>query len=259
MARSLDQILSEVTARSDPQRQTVLNQIADLPNQQAAQTAAIGAQKDQANEDILSSARQRGLGFSGIPLGEQAKYAATTYAPALANLGTSFNNQKGTLESALSQIGQNDYTTANDIFNKDRTFEEQQREFDAQQATAARAAAAQNSPFSGLFGGAMPQPPQQAPQPGPDPQTQTAYNDVQNLLGKDAARIQREYLAIKKSAGFGNAYDKIKQALIEQLYPAVKNYGNNTVALGTSQPTLVSLNPTYSGLKVGVASPGVLR
>jgi hypothetical protein len=75
-----------------------------------------------------------------------------------------------------------------------------------------------------------------------DPTQQKAYNDVKNLLSKDSARIQREYSAIKKSAGYGNAYDKIKLALIEQLYPAVRNYGSNTVSLSRAIPTTVPLN-----------------
>lgn len=156
MSRTFDQVLADVTAQSDPQRQTVLNQIADLPNQQAAQTSAINAQKDQAYNDILSGARQRGLGFSGIPLGDQAKYAATTYAPALANLATSFNNQKNTLEGALASIGQNDYATANDISNQDRNFEEQQRQFNenlALQKQQAAAQAASNAALASLYSG----------------------------------------------------------------------------------------------------------
>jgi hypothetical protein len=95
--------------------------------------------------------------------------------------------------------------------------------------------------------------------PAPDPTQQKAYNDVKNLLGKDAKRIQQEYNAIKKSAGFGNAYDKIKLQLIEQLNPAVKNFGKNTVSITKSIPTAVSLTPKYSGLPVGVANSGNIQ
>jgi hypothetical protein len=249
MARSIDQVLAEVTARSDPQRQLVLNQISQLPTQQAADEASLAAKKDQAYEDILGGARRRGLGFSGIPLGEQAKYNATDYAPAVANLKSTYGGRKATLESALTDIGKNDYSTAYDIFNQDRAFEEGQRQFNAQHA------ASQVNPFAGLFGGnSAPQQSTQVPQV--DPQTQTAYNDVQNLLSKDPARIQREYEAIKKSAGFGNPYDKIKLSLIEQLYPSIKQ---NPLALKPSSPTLVPLQPTKStGLTVGSSNIEVL-
>jgi ribosomal protein L16 Arg81 hydroxylase len=242
MARSFDQVLADVTARSDPQRQTVLSQIADLPNQQAAQTSAIGAQKDQAYSDITDDARRRGLGFSGIPLGEQAKYAATTYAPALANLASSFNNQKGTLESALSQIGQNDYSTANDIFNQERNFEEQQRQFNenlafqkqqaAQQAAAARAS---NAALSSLYGGGTQQ---QAPtDPYASVNKQNAANAIVGLLKtNNAATVAKTIAAIGSSARNGNLYDQYKLALLRQ-YQASSPYAK-LINSATSGPSV---------------------
>lgn len=156
MARTFDQVLAEITAKSDPQRQLVLGQIADLPTQQAAEEAALGAKKDAAYEDILNGARRRGLGFAGIPLGEQAKYNATDYAPAVANLKSSFNNRKTTLESALADYGKQDYMNAQDIYGRDRAFEEQQRQFNEQQAFArdqANRQVAQSSALASLYGG----------------------------------------------------------------------------------------------------------
>lgn len=89
---------------------------------------------------------------------------------------------------------------------------------------------------------------------------QKAYNDVKGLLSKGSSRIQQEYDAIKKSASFGNAYDKIKLSLIEQLYPAAKNFGKNTVSLSKPVLSTIPLNttPKYSGLSVGNASSGSL-
>jgi hypothetical protein len=145
MARSLDQILAEVSAQSDPQKQIVLSQIAGMPSQQAADESGLAAKKDQAYEDIVSGARRRGMGFSGIPLGEQAQYNATDYMPALANLRTSYGNRKSILESALADIGKSDYVTANDIYDKERSFEEQQRQSAATSAT-----------LGSLFGGDTP-------------------------------------------------------------------------------------------------------
>ncbi len=155
MARSLDQILAEVTARSDPQRQIVLNQISQLPTQQAADEAGLEAKKNQAYDDITDTARRRGLGFSGIPLGEQAKYNATDYAPALANLKSSYGGRKATLESALADIGKQNYSTAYDIFNQDRSFEEQQRQFNENLAfqRQQQAAASSGNSLASLFGG----------------------------------------------------------------------------------------------------------
>lgn len=158
MARSLDQVLAEVTARSDPQRQVVLNQVSQLPTQQKAEESSLEAKKSQAYEDILGGARRRGLGFSGIPLSEQAQYNATEYAPAVANLKSSYSNRRSTLESALADIGKNDYMSAQDIFNQDRSFEEQQRQFNEQLAESRRQA---NMPVAGVpsptFGGGQAQ------------------------------------------------------------------------------------------------------
>lgn len=143
-----------------------------------------------------------------------------------------------------------------------RQFEEQQRLERERLAASAKASSGTGgydigSLLSGLgVGGGG----QQSSTSTADPTQQKAYNDVKSLLSKDAGRIQQEYQAIKKSAGYGNAYDKIKQALIEQLYPAAKNFGSNSVALARAIPTAVSLAPSNSGgLKVGVANPGVLR
>jgi len=235
MARSFQDVLAEVTAQSDPQKNIVLNQISQLPTQQAADESSLDAKKNQAFDDILGGARQRGLGFSGIPLGEQAKYTATDYAPALANLKSTYGTRQASLESALADIGKSNYATANDIFNQDRAFEEQQRQFNANLAFQRQQAAANSASgnvLSSLFGGSQPAA-QQTQQQGPDQVTQRAYNAIQDLLStKNAGLIQNTYNAIKKSAGYGNAYDKVKLQLIEQLYPTVKNYGKNSVPLG---------------------------
>lgn len=232
MAQTFQDILNQVTAQSDPQRQIVLGQIADLPNQQAAQTSAIGAQKDQAYDQITNEAQERGLGFSGIPLGEQAKYDSTTYAPALANLATSFNGQKATLESSLAGLGSNDYSTANDIFNQQQSLAEQQREFDANLAEQQKEAAASVWP----------------PTPTPTPTTppsqatltgghtnQDAYNFVQDMLkGASANSLRTMLTALQASARNGNTYDQAKLKAV------------NSIA-GASHPLLQQVLANFNG------------
>lgn len=226
MARSFEDILAEVSSKSDPQRQLVLKQVADLPTQQAAEESALGAKKDQAYEDILAGARRRGLGFSGIPLGEQARYEATDYAPAVANLKSSFNNRKTTLEAALADIGKSDYTTAQDIFGRDRAFEEQQRQFNEQQAFAREQAArqaAQSSALAGLYSNNQPLATPR-PQGGGvqiSPQLQQLYNQV--FIRPDGSAwsdkdLVSDYNATLKSAMYGNERDKQKI----QLYHATR-------------------------------------
>lgn len=159
MARSFQDVLAEVTARSDPQRKIVLDQVAALPGQQQADEAGLEAKKTQAFDDILGGARRRGIGFSGIPLGEQAKYTATEYAPAVANMKAGYNTRKGTLESALADIGKNDYGMAQDIFNRDRDYEFRQQQFEYQRQQddlnrrAAAASARGANSFSPSLGG----------------------------------------------------------------------------------------------------------
>ena len=142
MARTIDAIIKEVSSRSDPQRQTIMKQVADIPRQIAAEEAGLRGQLDTANKGILNAARERGVGAGGIPIGEQREFAANNFAPALSRLRTSFNDRKSSLESALSDIGSRDFANAQDIFRDERDFAENARRFQIQQEEAARARAA---------------------------------------------------------------------------------------------------------------------
>lgn len=248
-ARSLDQILAELGSVYDPQVNSIRQRQALIPQQIADEERGLGARQEQAFGDILGGARRRGLGFSGIPLGEQAKYTSTEYLPALARLRQSGREQAMSLEDAILGIQERRRNSA-----VEQQRYEQQR-YDTYRANQ-DSLAAQRASFGGLFNA----PPPSTPAQQADPIKQKAQADVKNLLSKDRGRIQREYEAIKKSAGFGNTYDQLKLQLIEFLDPSVKNFGRNAIPLGQAQPTTVSLKPApYSGLKVGVANPGTLR
>lgn len=137
----------------------VQSQLDAAPAQQDAELAGLDAKLGQANDNILNSARQRGMGFSGIPIAEQAKYAATDYAPAVANLKAKYVGQKNTLLEALNSLGRDQLTQAQGIYdneaNRDiqlQQLAEQKRQFDAQQAAAAKAAASGGGSYS-LGGG----------------------------------------------------------------------------------------------------------
>ena len=142
MARTIDAIIKEVSSRSDPQRQNIMKQVADMPRQIEAEEAGLRGQLATANEDILGSARDRGVGFGGIPVGEQADFAANNFAPALARLRTAGVDRTSSLESALSDIGSNDFALSQDIFRDERDFAENARRFELQQQEAARSRAA---------------------------------------------------------------------------------------------------------------------
>lgn len=230
----LQQVAPSVMGRTGNSLVTNAQASRQIQNEQAPISANLnqeGTDYNQANTDLQNLQQQAQQAASGIYQGQQDKLS---YAQNLYN--TLYQKERDAQAAQQAEA--------------DR--QEQIRQFNASQSAAS----------SGGFNltGANADPAKSATSASqPDPTQQKAYNDVKNLLTKDSGRIQQEYEAIKKSAGFGNAYDKIKQALIEQLYPAAKNFGKNTVELGTAIPTTVSLNPTYSGLSVGVANPGTLR
>src|ERR1044071_4637212 len=175
--RTLDQVISSLGSVYDPQIQAVQAQQAQLPQQLQNDEQSLQGQQTQAFDNILQGARRRGTGvaFGGIPLGEQAQYTSTSYLPALANLRSTYANKGLSLTDAINQINERRATQGQSIYEGERNFAEQQRQFNAQQAAAAKA-----SNFSPSLGRANPQPAAK-PASGITPDQQNAYNDVQNL------------------------------------------------------------------------------
>lgn len=141
-ARTLDQIIAELNPTFQAQTNSLQQQMGLIPEQIKTQEAALNAQKDQGYADIISGARRRGTGiaFGGIPLSEQAKYNATTYAPALANLRTAGTQQATSLQDAINAINERRDTLGQNIYQT-----EQQRQFEAEQAALNRQASAANA------------------------------------------------------------------------------------------------------------------
>lgn len=150
-ARTLSQIIAELNPTFKPQVQSLKTQMGLIPGEIQSQETALNAKKDVAYEDILSGARRRGLGFAGIPLQEQAKYAATDYAPALAGLRQQGQQKAMSLQDAIYSINERRDTLAQQIRQqeKDRAF--QAREAELARRAAARAAASAGSGFSPTF------------------------------------------------------------------------------------------------------------
>lgn len=127
-------------------RQLLEQQLKALPGQSKAQVRGLNAQLSRANDNILQGARGRRLGFSGIPLAEQAQYAATEYAPALARVKQSMNEQRTGILGSLSSLSRDMRNQAQSIFENERNFREQRRQFEEQmrlqRENAARSAAA---------------------------------------------------------------------------------------------------------------------
>lgn len=158
--RSLDAILSELNNTYQPQIQSIEARKALIPGQIEAEEKGLQGKQTQAFDDILGGARRRGLGFSGIPLGEQAKYTSTEFLPALARLRQSGREQEMSLQDAIlgiterrdtlgRQLFQSEQDRAEQIRQYNESLAEQKRQFDLQQRAAAKAAGGGFSPSYG--------------------------------------------------------------------------------------------------------------
>lgn len=146
--RTLGQIMKELAPTFDPQISNVRRKQAELPQAQKTELKELEGIKKNAFGDIMQGARRRGLGFSGIPLGEQAEYTSDFYLPEVARTRSRFRDQALSLEDAILGIQERQGTLAREI---------RQRELDrAESARQARAAAAQQQSYlNSLFAGSQ--------------------------------------------------------------------------------------------------------
>jgi hypothetical protein len=99
--RTLDQIISELQPSYQPSIEFLRQRQAEIPKTVESDIQAAQAAQTQAYEDILTGARRRGLGFAGIPLGEQAKYASQVFAPAVLQARTRGTEAARDLEGTI--------------------------------------------------------------------------------------------------------------------------------------------------------------
>ncbi len=224
MAQSLDQIITELDAAYNPSRQTINARINGLQGAQDADIAGLEATKTNAFDDITADARSRGMGFSGIPLQEQAKYTASSFLPAVAKVKQSYNDGRNSLVDALNNMGIDQRKTAMGIRET-----QQNRDFEAEQArlareAASRAASSSGDALSSLFGGAS-SPQQTVAQQakgtlagGKTPVH--ADSAVRSLINtNNAGTIINTINAITSSATKGNTYDQAKLQLLQKYMP----------------------------------------
>lgn len=131
MARTLDQILSELNTTYAPSAQTIQSQMDLIPGQTAANISAADAAQSKAYQNILTGAQQRGIGFSGIPLGEQANYASTVYAPAVLQARNQGQQNVLTLQDALNKLNLDKYSSAQNIQQNEINNEMKQQQLNA--------------------------------------------------------------------------------------------------------------------------------
>lgn len=168
--QTLEQIYASLGSVYDPQAALIRKQQADIPTQIAEEEKGLQAKQERSFGEILGGARQRGMGFSGIPLQEQAKYTATEFLPAMARLRQTGRQQATTLEEAILGINERRRTFAQQIREGDlardmqeRQLAEQKRQFQEnlrlqreQMADQRRAAASGGGGFSPTIGGGAP-------------------------------------------------------------------------------------------------------
>jgi hypothetical protein len=247
--RTLKQIIAEIDPVYRSQVSTIRSQQKALPGQIRAEEAGLQAKQTQAFGDILGGARQRGLGFSGIPLGEQAKYTATEYLPALARLRQSGKEQATSLEQAIlgirerqqgAALGQRQYEQQRyDAFQSEQRQIAEQRRREAAARAAAGGGGSSFAPTLGSLGLGV-------DAPAPSPIKQAAYNDVfTRVQNYSPAQLISDYNATKVSAGYGNEKDKQKLIFYAQLLPSLfgkKGTARNsqpqrTLSVGVARPT----------------------
>lgn len=193
--RTMEQVYASLGSTYDPIIGNIRNQQAAIPQQLQADESALQGQQTQAFDNILSSARRRGTGvaFGGIPLGEQAKYNATTFQPAMANLRGSYATKGLSLEEAILGANRDRSSQAQGIFESERNYFEEKRRFDeqmaferAKQAEAARQAS-QNSYT-----------PTYTPPEGDPPNNTNNGKPAQKYIGNADYRGHLAYLAQKE-------------------------------------------------------------
>lgn len=152
MARAFNDIYAELGSQYDPSAQLIQQQINSMPGQVDAFIKQADAKLGRANEQILEGARSRGMGASGIPMAEQAKYAATEYAPAIANFKSGQEDRRLGLLESLNSMNRERSNRAQSVYDaelarefQEREFQEKIRQFNEQQAAARAAAAAEQA------------------------------------------------------------------------------------------------------------------
>lgn len=235
--KSLDQVLSELQGTYQPQIDTLRQRQSAIPGQIQTQEQGLQAKQTQAFGDILNGARQRGLGFSGIPLGEQAKYTSTEFLPALARLRQSGQEQATSLEDAINGVLERRNTLAQSLVGQsyqqdlaERQFAEQQRQFNESLAQQRRASAAAASPTLGgsSNGGGQSAPAQT------DPLHQLAFNDAYTRINSNTDQeLLSDIRATRESAGYGNQKDLAKLEVYYKYRPDLFNNSGSLVQRST--------------------------
>ena len=250
LAQSLDQILAELDAGYTPQKQALQQRIDALPAQADAEVEGLKAQeRDYFDNVIMSDARNRGVAFGGIPIGERARYGATQFLPAVARVRQSQNDVRGSLFDALNNVGLDQRKTAMGLYQQQLDRDEQARQFNESLAQQKRQAASSTAALASLYGQTNQN---NAPDVYARVDKQGATNAIKALLSTgNRDTINRTIAAITDSANRGNTYDKFKLELLDA-YRQNSQYGN--LLNGLSSPGAGRL-PSFATTQSALSDP----
>jgi hypothetical protein len=134
------QYYNQIAGIYDPQRAIIAQQRAALEPAMQSQISALEQAKINAYRDIGTTARARGMQFSGFSPEQEARYTGATYLPALANVKAQYAAGMTSLDKALADIATAQGTQALNLYQGEKTYqrqqETQQKEFDWKAAQA---------------------------------------------------------------------------------------------------------------------------
>lgn len=123
------QYYNQLNPYFDPQRAVIAQQRAALEPQMQAQISALEQAKINAYRDIGTTARARGMQFSGFSPEQEARYTGATYLPALANVKAQYAAGMTALDKALADIGLAQGTQALNIYQTEKTRAQEQEQW----------------------------------------------------------------------------------------------------------------------------------
>lgn len=224
--QKLGQIQKQLSVANRPIIRNLKGQIGATKAEQQAFTKGLEAQQGRAFGQITQGASNRGLLFSGIPLGEQAEYTATEFLPALARGKAGFAEQRGNIRNQLLGLNKDTLAQAMAIREQQLSRFEQARQFQEQleesrrQAAAARAAASSGG-FGGFDVGDTPADdnPADGASAGGGGVAQQAQANLNAILarGRDYNSLRSDMLATLNSAKRGNKVDQAKYQMYKEM------------------------------------------
>jgi hypothetical protein len=254
--RTVQQINQELGSVYNPQIQSIQAQKATIPMGVEADIKQAEAAQTQSFDEIMGGARRRGMGFSGIPLSEQAKYASTVFAPEVLRARQRGKQQELSLADALNSIYERrnnqalalqQQDVANDQWGQTFAFEKEKwaQSLRDQAEARAQAARASSAMYGGLgMGGNSNQNPAQKPQTQLGKYEQQAYDNLRNIAAgaginlanyngnltpEQSKHLLSDYRATKGSAMRGNPMDKAKLVLYYQIFKNINGREATTI------------------------------